>query len=544
MRSREVPRDLDEPRMPARQIDMHRLQEAVRLHRLGNSQRAVASMLRMGRPTLRRYFAALDAAHLLEGHAEQLPDEATLRSAVDEGVDRKPPPQTTSSVERWADIIEKKRAAGAGPTAIHDYLRLHVDGYDASVSSVKRFCRRLDRRRGPRPTDVAVPVVTEPGEVAQVDFLYGGKRLDPSQGVLRRTWIFVMTLGHSRRTYAEFVFDQKVETWLRVHVNAFEYFGGVPKVVVPDNLKAAVIRGAFCGSDEVVLNRNYRELARAYGFQIDPTPIRSPEKKGKVERDAKYIGRNFLPTLADVDVHESQRLLLLWLVEVADKRVHGTTRRAPIEMFESEERDALRALPESRWRPVLWKEVTVHRDSHVQIDGALYSAPWTYMHQKIWARCTSRELRLIADDRLLYSHPRGLAGHRYTVEGHLPEGRRDLRHRSRSYWEAKAEAIGTDVSDLVTAIFDGDDVLLQLRRVQQIVTLLEQYPARRACRAAKRALFYETLEYRAIKNILLKGLDLRPLDDEQPPRRWSRGSQYSRVPEPTLFPNPPSHGTQ
>ncbi|MEM6676092.1 MAG: IS21 family transposase [Planctomycetota bacterium] len=209
-------------------------------------------------------------------------------------------------------------------------MRIHACGYDASVSSVKRFCRQLDRGLGRRAAEVAIPVVTEPGDIAQVDFMYGGKRLDPPTGVLRRTWIFVMTLGHSRRTYAEFVFDQKVETWFRVHVNAFEYFGGVPRVVVPDNLKAAVIRGAFCGSDEVVLNRNYRELARAYGFQIDPTPIRSPQKKGKVERDAKYIGRNFLPTLSDVDVPESQRLLLLWLAEVADKRVHGTTKRVPI----------------------------------------------------------------------------------------------------------------------------------------------------------------------------------------------------------------------
>ena len=148
MRSREVPGGLDEPRMSARQIDMHRLQEAVRLHRLGNSQRAVAKMLRMGRSTLRRYFAALDAAHLLEGNAEQLPDEAALRDAVDEGVERKPPPQAASSVERGAAIIEEKRAAGAGPTAIHDFLRVHASGYDASVSSVQRFCRRLARVPG------------------------------------------------------------------------------------------------------------------------------------------------------------------------------------------------------------------------------------------------------------------------------------------------------------------------------------------------------------------------------------------------------------
>ncbi|MEM6676093.1 MAG: hypothetical protein AAF726_24805 [Planctomycetota bacterium] len=96
------------------------------------------------------------------------------------------------------------------------------------------------------------------------------------------------------------------------------------------------------------------------------------------------------------------------------------------------------------------------------------------MHRKIWGRCTDREIALIADDRLLYAHPRGIPGHRYTVEEHLSEGRRNLRHRSRTYWESKAKEIGSDVSELVDAIFDGDDVLLQLRRVQQVVTLLEQ----------------------------------------------------------------------
>ena len=150
-------------------------------------------------------------------------------------------------------------------------------------------------------------------------------------------------------------------------------------------------------------------------------------------------------------------------------------------------------------RPVLLMVVTVHSDSHFQVVGALYSAHWTYMLQKIWARCTDREIRLIAEDRLLYAHPRGLPGHRYTVEEHLPEGRRDLRHRSRSYWESKAKAIGSDVSDLVTAIFDGDDVLLQLRRVQQVVTLLEKYPARRArssCRMVLRCRLRPTWQHR------------------------------------------------
>jgi transposase len=369
--------------MSAPQIDMHRLQEAVRLHRLGNSRRSIAGSLKMGRVTLRRYLAALEAAGLLDGDPADLPDLSKLRAAADAGVPSKAAAQTRSSVSTWTGDIERLHAGGAGPTAIHDYLRVHASGYAGSVSAVKRFCRQLAKKEGPKATDVAIPVVTLPGDVAQVDFCYGGKRYDPATKVMRKTWIFIMTLGHSRATYAEFVFDQKVETWVRIHINAFEHFGGVPRVVVPDNLKAAVIRYAFGGEEGAVLNRSYRELARAYGFQIDPTPVRSPEKKGKVERDAQYIEKNFLTTLGEVDVPESQRLLLLWLREVAGRRCHGTTKRAPLDVFEAEEKSELCSLPAARWRPVIWKRVTVHRDSHVQVAGALYSAPWKYLHRSI-----------------------------------------------------------------------------------------------------------------------------------------------------------------
>jgi len=130
--------------------------------------------------------------------------------------------------------------------------------------------------------------------------------------------------------------------------------GGVPRVIVPDNLKAAVIRAAFGVDDEPVLNRSYRELARHFGFRIDPTPPRSPEKKGKVERGGGYVKGNFLKTNDSVDIHVDRRALALWLSEIAAKRRHATTGRPPVELFE-EEREALLPLPAKRWEPVVWK---------------------------------------------------------------------------------------------------------------------------------------------------------------------------------------------
>ena len=130
---------------------------------------------------------------------------------------------------------------------------------------------------------MAIPVETEPGEVAQVDFGEVGRLFDPETQRLRRAWAFVMVLGFSRQMVVRVVFDQKLTTWLRLHVEAFEELGGVVRTVVPDNLKAAVIRAAFGVSSSTALNRSYRELARHYGFKVDPTPPYAPQKKGKVE---------------------------------------------------------------------------------------------------------------------------------------------------------------------------------------------------------------------------------------------------------------------
>lgn len=520
--------------MGARRTDMHRLQEMLRLHRLGRGSRDIARQLKMGRDTIRQWLRTLAAAGMLEGPAEELPELDTLRAIVEEHAPTELPPQQSSSVESWKSVVVRLRAKSAGATAIHDWLRLNEPEFDGSLSAIKRLVQRLDRAAGPRPEDVAIPVETVAGEVAQVDFGYVGVRYDAERGVLRKSWLFVMTLGFSRHMFTQIVFDQKIETWVRLHVEAFEYFGGVPRVIVPDNLKAAVLRAAFGIDGDPVLNRTYCELARHYGFQIDPTPPRAPEKKGKVERGVRYVKGNFFATHESVDIDEDRRALRRWTLEIAGQRRHGTTGRVPLVHFVEEEREMLLPLPGTRWELVSWKKARLHRDSHVQIDGAFYSAPWTFLGQDLWVRCTAHSIAIHHDDRHLHTHSRVLRGKRSTVETHLPEHRRDLRHRSREHWIARARAIGEEVEVLAAAIFDSDDVLYQLRRVQAVVTHLATFPRERACAAAKRALHFGCLDYRDIKNILRKGLDLEPLTEESG-RKWSQRSLFARNPTETLF---------
>jgi len=511
---------------------MHRLQDLVRLHRQGHPGRAISRLLRMGRNTVTRYSQALQAAGLLEGDPDELSDMETLRAAVDEHVPAATPPQQQSSISRWLPIVDAKYAAGVTPTAIFDFLRLEHSDFDGSLSSVKRRCAALRRARGVSPDDVTMPVETDPADVAQVDFGYVGKLYDSEAGKLRKAWVFVMTLGYSRHMVARLVFDQKIETWLRLHIECFEELGGVPRTIVPDNLKAAVIRAAFGVNEETVLNRSYRELARHYGFVVDPTPPRSPEKKGKVESSVRYVKSNYFKAHAPEDVRDARVGLQRWLVDIAGQRRHGTTRQRPAEVFQQEERSLLAPLPRERMELVAWQRAKVHRDCHVVFRGEFYSTPWHLVGKQLELRVTRVAVTVYHEDSYICTHDRVHRGKRATIESHLPDQRSALRHRSREHWESLAYAIGRPVGDYVSAIFDSDDVLHKLRQVQAVVTHLQSFPASRANAACVRALHYGNYSYAGVKDILRRGLDLIPIPGggNRLAEHWSTKPRFSRVP--------------
>lgn len=498
-----------------RSITMFRLQELVRLHRMDTGCHEAARLLGMSPNTERHYRAALARKGLLVGAVDELPSEEQLRAAVRAYFGKeKAKPQNISSIAAWLGQIETWLGNGAQPTAIYDRLKRECPDFTGSISAVKRACLSQRKARGVQAEDVSIPVQTEPGAVAQVDFGYVGKLFDSSQQVLRKAYVFVMVLGHSRHQYCEIVFDQKVETWLRVHANAFEWFGGVPETIVPDNLKSAVVKCAFSAGDEVSLNRSYRELARHFGFKIDPAPPHAPKKKGKVESGVKYVKNNFFKSYGqDVAAEELQTLLERWVKTTAGQRIHGTMAKRPLDVFESHERAALKPLPMVRFEPVVWKKVKVHEDTHVLFNKALYSVPWRSVGCDAMLRATPSVVQIFIDDIRVATHARGKPGQHVTLEEHLPERRRELRERSRQYWEKRADAVGSAAGAYVREFFDSDDVLSQLRQVQAIVGYLEQFPKHRAEAACRRASFYASYQYRALKNILVRGLDQEPLPE-------------------------------
>lgn len=494
---------------------MHKIQELVRLIRMGEQPRSVRRLLKMSSKTEVKYRKAIENAGLLAGSPDDLPPLAALRAALLERHPLPSPRVVDTSLAPWADRISAALMSPSPPglKALWDKLRRDDPNFTASYSAMRRFAARLRKAAGVRPEDVVIRVDTAPGDVAQVDFGYVGKWFDPDTGRARKAWVFLMVLGYSRHMFAKIVFDQKISTWLNLHIDAFRYFGGVPKTIVPDNLKAAIIRAAFGAADrhEISLQRSYRELARHYGFKVDPTPAYAPEKKGKVESGVKYVCRNFFATCTAGDLPAANRELAEWLEKTASTRNHGSTGKAPGAMFAAEEKATLIALPTTRYEIVIWKTATVHRDSHVEFAGRLYSVPWQHVGKTVNLRATAHSVEIHFNDVRVATHERRAPGRVSTNEAHLPEGRGDLAHRCETWWRQRARELHPDIGEFVDEVFASDAELSKLRDVQAIVTHLETFPDHRRLATVARARFYGNYSYAGIRNILKEGLDAQPL---------------------------------
>lgn len=344
-----------------------------------------------------------------------------------------------------------------------------------------------------------------------MDFGYVGKLLDPATAVERKAWVFVMSLPYSNHAFMDIVFDQSIETFLALHDRAFTYFGGVPKVVVPDNLKSAVIQAAFHGGQKVELNRTYMEAARHFGFKIDPAPAYSPEKKGVVESDVGYVKNNFFKAhRGDLkDMEDAREKLRLWLREVFEKRICRRTETTPLALFSEEEKPKLLPLPESAFEVVRWKNVTVQRDSHVTYERKLYSVPFRLIGQKVWVKAQGERITIFADDVRVAGHSKS-AAYRNTHKEHLPAQREELRHRGEDYWKECAAKIGPVTSEYISRMFALEEPLYQLRNVHRVLTALEGVPKERAEAACKRALHFENFNPSAVRTIVERGLEMQP----------------------------------
>ena len=272
-------------------------------------------------------------------------------------------------------------------------------GYDGGYSTLKSYVHPRRRLRQPKAT---VRFETAPGEQAQVD--WGVLSYIAENGRRRRMWAFVMVLGFSRAIYVELVRRADVATFTRCHINAFEYFGGVPRRCLYDNAKVVVIERDEEGRHE--WNSRMLDFARRVGFELRLCRPYRAQTKGKVESGVKYVRHNFWPSVRFTDAADLNRQALEWCDVVANGRVHGTTGEVPGRMLEME-RSSLGELPDRSGLGVYLREDRkVGRDGYVNWDGSWYGVPWTWAGSTVQVGVNAGTVQIWSGQERLAVHPR------------------------------------------------------------------------------------------------------------------------------------------
>ena len=328
-------------------------------------------------------------------------DRKTVRSYIKKGLE--PPaykkrPATPGVVDSFVPYLRDRLAAFPGLTGVRLWRELKERGFAGGYSVVRDCVREL---RPPKTTGFEVRFETPPGEQAQVDFAQFVVEFADEPGVRRIVWLFSMVLGFSRLIWARFVLHQDLQTVLRCHMAAFASIGGVPREILYDRMKTAVI-----GEDPeglVVYNRALVDLARHYGFQPRACRPYRPKTKGKVERPFRYIREDFFLGGSFRDLEDLNRQLRHWLDTVANPRVHATTRRVVNEAF-AEETGTLQALPVAPYHAVLRLERRVSHEGMVCVGGNLYSVPDTTRRRVLDVHVLADSIRIFEDGALIASH--------------------------------------------------------------------------------------------------------------------------------------------
>jgi transposase len=392
----------------ANRLTMAEIDAILTLHTSRHSNRAIASLLGVDRGTVGKYVA--------QGGVENRPNAPTGSGSA-EPAGRPPPgpalPGPSSDCEPFRELIAGKLEQGFSARRIHqDLAEAHVQ--DApSYYSIRRFVARLKRK-------TSLPfrrMETEPGEEAQVDFGTGAP-VRTADGKTRRPWVFRIVLSYSRKAYSEAVWRQSTEAFLQCLENAFRHFGGVPKRLVIDNLKAAVARADWYDPE---IHPKLQSFARHYGTVFLPTKPYTPRHKGKVESSVKYVKQNALRGRVFTSLAEENRFLLDWETRVADQRIHGTTKQQVSRLFQEAECGELLPLPAERFPFFHEARRTVHRDGHLEVDKAFYSAPPEYVGARLWVRWDGRLVRVFNDRwEQVAIHAKAEPGRFRTAAAHIP----------------------------------------------------------------------------------------------------------------------------
>jgi transposase len=361
---------------------------------------------------------------------------------------------------------------------------------DVSYATVSRFVRGL-KAEG----ESYVPMLAAAGEEAQVDFGYLGAFVR-ADGTKVKVWVFCMVLSHSRLGYFEAVTDQRVETFISCHIRAFEGFGGTPRLIRLDNLKAGVTLPDFY---EPLIQEQYASFLAHYGAAAVPCRVRTPEHKGKVESGVKYVKNNFLRSLDHRDFARLAPDLRTWTDTVANCRTHGTTKRVPFEVWQAVERDALLGLPALRYEFYHVEERKVTRFGHVIFRNNYYSAPYTLVGHTLRLFTNGSVVRISHQGQEVALHSLCHDKGQYiTQNAHLPPHKQ--LHSPEYYAQRIAQEIGQEALQLMQ-LMQQNDAGHWKEKVRGLLHLCRLHPPGRVREACRRALDYGIYSYRSVRDI-------------------------------------------
>lgn len=400
-------------------IGMEKVKEIIRLKEAGYSKQQIAISCKVSRPTVRDYILKANASRLSYKEVVELKEDELIKIFSQGKAGRKR--EEAIDFEKMSQELHKK---GVTKQLLwQEYLRENPQGVGYS-----NFCKRLKEwKTRQEPT---MRQVYKAGEKLFVD--YSGMKVVIEGEVITEAEIFVGVLGASNKIYCEATLDQRSESWLNSHVRMFNYYGGVPEIVVPDNLKSGVEKANWY---EPGINRSYNELAEHYGVAIIPTRSKHPRDKAKVEQAVQQVQREILAVLRNETFRsvEEVNLAIKPLLEVVNAKrmqVYGKSRN---ELFEELEREELKPLPSYPYELSLWKTAKVNIDYHIEFERHYYSVPHSLVGESVELKCKEKIVEIYHNNTLIAVHSRDrTAGKHTTKKEHMPQS-----HEFMSSWSAE-----------------------------------------------------------------------------------------------------------
>ena len=494
---------------------MRKIKEVLRLQSLGLNQRSIASACSIGQSTVSEYLKAAAAAQLTWPEVSQWEEHRIIASLQPQP--SAPPARGRLAEPDFAAInaeLQQHRELTL-QLVWEEYRAVHPEGYRYS-----RFCE-LYKRWG-RKLEVVLRQEHRAGEKLFVD--YAGSTIgvhDTTTGEMRQAQIFVATLGASNYTFAEATWSQTLADWIGSHMRAFEFFGAVPEIVVPDNLKSAVTKACRY---EPGVNRTYEEMAQHYGVAVIPARPLKPRDKAKVEAGVQVVQRWIHAALRKRrffslgELNEAIAELLIKLNHRPFRKREGSR----CTLFMSLERPALRALPTERYQYGEWQTARVNIDYHVECDQHWYSVPYQLTRQEVEIHATSATVEILHKGIRVASHIRSHSPYKFTtVPDHMPKA-----HQQHTGWTPSrvidwSATIGPATAKVVETILASKPHPQHgFRSSLGIIRLGERYPHSRVEAAARRALATNVCSYKSLQSILKNGLDSQipePAPDSQSP---------------------------